>query len=158
MVPRSKQKTMPPWPWLRQAEPSWSWTPDGPHMDLKSWGCEPTLSSKSRHRIVCSNICWDLLHMFINVLVPDDFLTFALKSSNKKGGDPLASLRVPRQPVPALPTVPVKTEGSVRRLVKTEVVDLEDARRWDAEWKRGNVEDQGWLVLPQHATRKCNIL
>jgi len=30
------------------------------------------------------------------------------------------------QPVPALPTVPVKTEGSVRRLVKTEVVDLED--------------------------------
>ena len=67
--------------------------------------------------------------MFINVLVPDDFLTFALKSSNKKGGDPLASLRVPRQPVPALPTVPVKTEGSVRRLVKTEVVDLEDARR-----------------------------
>lgn len=67
--------------------------------------------------------------MFITVLVPDDFLTFVRKILQQKGGDPLGSLRVPRQPVPALPTVPVKTEGSVRRLVKTEVVDLEDARR-----------------------------
>eukprot|EP00435_Cladocopium_sp_Y103_P075343 s32_g56.t1 len=32
----------------------------------------------------------------------------------------------PQPVVPALPTVPVKTEGSVRRLVKAEVVDVED--------------------------------
>lgn len=46
---------------------------------------------------------------------------------NRIKAEPTNPVKAEPQPlVPALPTVPVKTEGSVRRLVKAEVVDVED--------------------------------